>query len=215
MTNEQILEYSNYIYGLTKYFKNYKNKEDLYQAGCIGLIMAYNRFDSNMGAKFTTYAFPFIIGEMYKLVSNDKGIKISSNYKKLNLKIEKVRILLSQSLNRYPTNKELAQYLEVDELDIIECMRANNPIMSMDYKIDNDDKNIILSDIISDEQIDIDTLIMLKQEMNKLNKEERYILESNLNNYTQEEIAKKLGINQVQVSRKLNKIKEKIKLKVA
>ncbi len=215
MTNETILEYSNYIYGLTKYFKNYKNKEDLYQVGYIGLINAYNRFDPNMGAKFTTYAFPYIIGEMYKLVSSDKGIKISSNYNKLNLKLEKARILLAQNLNRYPTNKELAHYLEIDEIDIIECMKANNPLMSMDYEIDNEEKNTNLSDIISDKKLDIDTLIALRQEINKLNEEDRYILESNLNNYTQEEIANKLGINQVQVSRKLTKIKEKIKTNVA
>ena len=215
MTNETILEYSNYIYGLTKYFKNYKNKEDLYQVGYIGLINAYNRFDPNMGAKFTTYAFPYIIGEMYKLVSSDKGIKISSKYNKLNLKLEKARILLAQNLNRYPTNKELAHYLEIDEIDIIECMKANNPLMSMDYEIDNEEKNTNLSDIISDKKLDIDTLIALRQEINKLNEEDRYILESNLNNYTQEEIANKLGINQVQVSRKLTKIKEKIKTNVA
>lgn len=215
MTNETILEYSNYIYGLTKYFKNYKNKEDLYQVGYIGLINAYNRFDPNMGAKFTTYAFPYIIGEMYKLVSSDKGIKISSNYNKLNLKLEKARILLAQNLNRYPTNKELAHYLEIDEIDIIECMKVNNPLMSMNYEIDNEEKNTNLSDIISDKKLDIDTLIALRQEINKLNEEDRYILESNLNNYTQEEIANKLGINQVQVSRKLTKIKEKIKTNVA
>lgn len=215
MTNETILEYSNYIYGLTKYFKNYKNKEDLYQVGYIGLINAYNRFDPNMGAKFTTYAFPYIIGEMYKLVSSDKGIKISSKYNKLNLKLEKARILLAQNLNRYPTNKELAHYLEIDEIDIIECMKVNNPLMSMNYEIDNEEKNTNLSDIISDKKLDIDTLIALRQEINKLNEEDRYILESNLNNYTQEEIANKLGINQVQVSRKLTKIKEKIKTNVA
>lgn len=68
MTNEQINDYSSYIYSIMKRFKNYKNKEDLFQAGCIGLINAYNRFDPSIGAKFTTYAYLDILGEMYKVV---------------------------------------------------------------------------------------------------------------------------------------------------
>lgn len=216
MTNEQINEYSSYIYSIMKKFKNYKNKEDLFQAGCIGLINAYNRFDPNMGAKFTTYAYLDILGEMYKVVLQDRALKIGTKMNKLSLRIEKANILLSQKLYRYPTIKELSDYLEINEKIIENCLKLNNPIINLDETINNDGKELTFYDTISNNNIDMDTLVALKQELNNLNENERYLLEKNLlENYTQSELAHILHTNQVQVSRKLNKIKEKIKSKIA
>lgn len=216
MTNEQINEYSSYIYSIMKRFKNYKNKEDLFQAGCIGLINAYNRFDPSMGAKFTTYAYLDILGEMYKVVLQDRALKIGTKMNKLNLKIEKANILLSQKLCRYPTTKELSEYLEIDEELIENCLRLNNPIINLDETINNEGRELTFYDTISNNDIDMDTLVALKQELSNLSSEERYLLEKSLlENYTQSELANILNTNQVQVSRKINKIKEKIKQKVA
>lgn len=216
MTNEQISEYSSYIYSIMKRFKNYKNKEDLFQAGCIGLINAYNRFDPNMEAKFTTYAYLDILGEMYKVVSQDKALKLGTKMNKLNLRIEKANVLLSQKLYRYPTIKELSDYLEIEEEIIENCLKLNNPIINLDETINKEGKELTFYDTISNNDIDMDTLVALKQELNNLNKNERYLLEKNLvENYTQSELATILHTNQVQVSRKLNKIKEKIKSRIA
>ena len=66
------------IYSIANYFKNYSNKEDLYQVGRLGLITAYKKYNPNMNCKFTTYAYPYILGEMRRLVREDKGIKISN-----------------------------------------------------------------------------------------------------------------------------------------
>lgn len=208
MTNQEILNYKNYIYGIAKMFKNYKNKEDLYQAGCMGLINAYNHYNDSMNAKFTTYAYPYIVGEMYKLVTTDKNLKLNYNLNKLALKIEKANVLLAQKYNRYPTTKELAEYLEVSELDIINVLELNNPSLSLDYE--NND-NISLNDIIPSNTSDIDTMIALKEELAKLNELEKEVFIKKLNNYTQDEIASSLGINQVKVSRILTKTKEKIR----
>ena len=60
--NNLVLEHKSFIYGLTKYFENYSSKEDLFQAGAIGLIDAYNRYNPDLGVKFTTYAYSYIIG---------------------------------------------------------------------------------------------------------------------------------------------------------
>lgn len=216
MTNEQISEYSSYIYSIMKRFKNYKNKEDLFQAGCIGLINAYNRFDPNMEAKFTTYAYLDILGEMYKVVSQDKALKLGTKMNKLNLRIEKANVLLSQKLYRYPTIKELSDYLEIEEEIIENCLKLNNPIINLDETINKEGKELTFYDTISNNDIDMDTLVALKQELNNLNDNERYLLEKNLvENYTQSELATLLHTNQVQVSRKLNKIKEKIKSRIA
>ena len=216
MTNEEIEKYSNYIYSIMKKFSNYKNKEDLFQAGCIGLINAYNRFDPSMGAKFTTYAYLDILGEMYKLVMQDRSLKIGTKMNKLNLKIEKANILLSQKLCRYPNIKELAAYLEMEEELIENCIKLNNPVVNLDETISSDGKEMTYYDTISNNEIDYDTLVALKEEISNLNDEEKYLLEKSLiDNYTQQEIAGMLNINQVQVSRKITKIKEKIKQKVA
>ena len=208
MTNEEILNYTNYIYGIAKKFKNYKNKEDLYQAGYIGLIDAYNHYENSKNAKFTTYAYPYIIGEMYKLVTKDKNIKLNYNLNKLSLKIEKANILLAQKYNRYPTTKELAEYLEINELDVINVLELNKESLSLEYELD---ENIKLCDTVSNNETNIDTLISIKDELNKLTDLEKEILTKKINNYTQEEIAKFLGINQVKVSRTLTKVKEKIR----
>ena len=61
-----IMNNQNLIYKLTHYFKNYENKEDLFQAVCIGMVKAYKKYDSSFNVKFTTFAFPYILGEMKK-----------------------------------------------------------------------------------------------------------------------------------------------------
>lgn len=212
MTNEFIMQYSNYIYGLTRYFEGYKNKEDLFQVGCIGLMMAYSRFDASQGAKFTTYAYPYILGEMKRLVRQDKGIKISKNITKLKYQIEKTTMLLSQKLMRRPTTLEIAQFLEIEEEDVIECLQTIQILKSIDEPIMSDGKEMTLHDTISEHQLDLDTLVALKEELQNLNSEEKILLEgSYLQDMTQEEISNVLGISQVQVSRKLHKVKQKIK----
>ena len=204
MTNEQIMEYKNYIMSLTKYFEGYKNKEDLFQVGCIGLMNAYSKFDPSYGVKFSTYAYSHILGEMKKLVRTDKGIKISRNITKLKLKIEKANILLSQKLMRMPTIKELSEFLDVDENLITDSIATTNIIQSIDEPLSLDSKEVTLHDYVAEKREDINTLIALKEERNII--EGRYLYD-----LTQSEIAKKLGMTQVQVSRKEKKIKQKIK----
>ena len=114
-----ILKYEKLIYSVMKIFRNYPNKEDLFQVGCIGLINAYNNYNSNINAKFSTYAYSYILGEMKKLVREDKGIKISRNISKLYTQIEKANMYLTQKLMRTPTIKEIAYLLQIDETKII------------------------------------------------------------------------------------------------
>lgn len=211
MTNEDVLQYSKYIYSIMKRFQNYANKEDLYQAGYIGLINAFNHYDDSYGAKFTTYAYPYILGEMYKLVTEDKNLKISGNFYKLSKQIEKATNILAQKLKRYPTTLELADFLELDEIEINECLKLMNPVLSTDALINNDENNLTIMDTVNSPNLDLDTLLCMKDALNNLSKQERFILEHNIHNYTQEEIANMLGINQVKVSRELTKIKQKVK----
>lgn len=214
MTDELVKEYSSFIYGIAKKFDGYPNKEDLYQAGYIGLITAYKNYKEEENTKFTTYAYTYIYGEMCKLVREDKGIKISRDIIKLKNAIEKATNYLSQKNLRQPTNQELALFLEVREIDIENAKKTINLLQSIDEPIVEEGKQMNLSDIIASKRLDIDTLIVLKQELMNLNEKDRKILLYSMN-MSQSEIGNIMDMKQVQVSRTLTKIKQKIRDKVA
>ncbi|MDD2392164.1 MAG: sigma-70 family RNA polymerase sigma factor [Bacilli bacterium] len=210
-----IEENSKLIYSLAHSFKNYQSKEDLYQVGCMGLIKAYKNYVPNDNTKFTTYAYPYILGEMKKQVREDKGIKISREINKLSLRIEKANILLSQKLMRDPTTKELSDLLEIDEGLVIECLKSKNCLFSLDETISDLGKDTNLYDVISKEDVDINTLIMLKEEINNLSEEQRKIITLRyLNDMTQAEVSNELGMSQVQISRKEQKVLTKLRNKM-
>ena len=210
-----IIDNTKLIYSIMKYFKNYNSKEDLFQAGCLGLVDAYKKYNPNMGCKFTTYAYTYILGEMRKLVREDKGIKISRQITKLNLKIEKANILLSQKLMRQPSVDEIANYLEVPIYLVSEAINSLNPISSIDEAIVSDSKDMTLQDIIGYSE-NIDDLIMLREELKNLNNEEYELINNRyMNDLTQSETSKIMGMSQVQVSRKEQKVLKKISSKMA
>jgi RNA polymerase sporulation-specific sigma factor len=212
MTEEEINKYSNLIHSLTHYFDGYKNKEDLYQAGIIGLLEAYKKYDSSFNTKFSTYAYPYIFGEMSKLVREDKTIKISRNTIRLKNSIEKAKNILSQKLYREPTIYELSTYLDIPINNIEEALMITGNTTSIDEPISSEGKEITYHDLISDNQIDLNTLIALKQELELLTPfEKELITRRYLDNQSQCEVASILGITQVKVSREEMKIKKKIK----
>ena len=202
-----VLEHKGYIYGLTKYFENYSSREDLFQAGAIGLINAYGKFDPSLGIKFTTYAFPHIMGEMKKCIRQDKLVKIGRKISKLSLQIEKAYLLLTQKLMREPTSIELADFLEVPEYLIEEAIRSRSKPQSIDEPIYLGEKPMSLHETIPANNIDINTLIALKEELLSLKEPEKSIMEKRyFDDLTQSETAQLLGLTQVQVSRKEQKV---------
>ena len=212
-----IITNQNLIYSITHYFEGYNNKDDLFQVGALGLIKAYKKYDPNLGVKFTTYAYSYILGEMRKYVREDKGIKISRDITKLNLKIEKASILLAQKLMREPSIQEISDFLEIPSELISESLQATNVIQSIDEPINVSGKEMTLHDTISDNsKIDINTLIALKQELEHLTPFERDLIENRyLKDLTQTETADILGMSQVQVSRKETKVLTKLRDKLA
>ena len=208
MNNERL------IYSIANYFKNYNSKEDLYQAGCLGLITAYKKYDSNMNCKFTTYAYPYILGEMRKLVREDKGLKISREITKLNLKIEKAYVLLTQKLMKEPSIEEIARFLEIPEFYVSEAILSLNKIKSIDEPVNDEGRDFTLQDVIGKSE-NIDELIMLKELLQGLNNEEKAIINNRyMKDYTQSETSKLVGMSQVQVSRKEQKVLQKLKQKM-
>ena len=210
---EVIEQNKNLIYKITCLFTSYSNKEDLFQVGCIGLINAYKKYDEGFNTKFSTYAYPFILGEISNYVKKDKGIKISREIGKINSMIERASVLLTQKLMREPTISEISNYLEIDECLVVDAMIARYPTISTDSVINDDGRDITLLDVIPDiNSMDMNTLIALKEELLKLSPLERKIINDRyIQNLTQSEVASNLGISQVQVSRKEQKVLSKLR----
>lgn len=201
------------VYSIIKGFANANNKEDLYQVGMMGLIKAYENYDSSKGAKFSTYAYMYILGEIKKYLLENRGLKISRDLNKLSLKIEKARLLLTQKLMHEPSIKELSIFLEIDEHTLIEAMESRNQLQSLDNPIKTDDKEVTLYDYIPNlENYSLDELITLKDEISKLPvHDQKLIYHRYMRDLTQTEVANELGISQVQVSRDEAKILTKLK----
>ena len=109
---EELLNYEGLVYGIIQRYTKYFEKDDLYQAGMVGLINAYHNFDSSQGTKFSTYAYYYVLGEVRKFVREAGLVKVSSDLVKLNQSIEKVREVMSQRLGREPTTTEISLFLE-------------------------------------------------------------------------------------------------------
>lgn len=208
-----ITENSALIYSIVKRYATPSNKEDLYQVGIIGFIKAYQNYNPNYHVKFSTYAFQYILGEIKKYVTNDRLIKVGREYQKLRNQINKAKILLEQKYMRQPTDKELAQFLEVEETLIQDVKNSSYLIESLDQPINSEDDKISLYDSIkeTDENLNIDYLF-LKEEINNLPQEEQAIIKYRYYmGKTQQEVANLLGVNQVQISRNEKKILQKMK----
>lgn len=210
---QAIYENQRLVYSISKYFKNYQNKDDLYQAGYLGIINACKNYDPSQGCKFSTYAYPYILGEMRKLVREDKGLKVSRQIGKLNLMIEKAYILLSQKLMRNPSVSEIASYLEIDEYSVNEALMSTGSIKSIDELI-GEDANCTLQEVIGYSE-NIDDLILLKESLLKLDSKEQELIRNRyMNDLTQVETSNAMNMTQVQVSRQEKKILQKLKSKM-
>lgn len=208
--DEMYLEIENLIHYLVNCFGNYSNRDDLYQAGCLGFMKAYDNYKLNTNCKFSTYAYKYILGEIKSVIRNDKGIHISREISNLNYKIEKAYVILSQKLMKEPSIEDLSNYLEIPSQLISEAINSTNKIQSIDESLTDEGKELTYQDIIGTSK-NIDELILLKDTINSLTDEERTILLGKyLNGYTQSEISNMIGINQVQVSRKERKVLTKV-----
>lgn len=184
--------------------------DDLYQAGCMGLVKAVDAYDFERGFAFSTYAVPVIMGEVRRLFRDGGAVKVSRSIKELNQKIIKVNELLRQQLNREPTVNEIANKLGVNVSDISEAICASQATVSLTVENDDGISEIDLPTI--DHQEVIDNKIIIESAAKKLSETERLILKYRyFDLLTQGKTAKKLNMTQVQVSRAEKKILQKMR----
>lgn len=190
--------------------------DDLFQIASIGLIKSINNFDESFGVKFSTYTVPMIIGEIKRYMRDNGAIKVSRSLKILANKINRFIGEYQAVNNDSPSIDFLAEKFEVAKEDVVFAMDSSKMPVSISDKYDDEDEGIELIDkIVSfDEEEKMVDKIHLETIIEKLNEREKDIIRLRyFKDKTQTEIAKYLGVSQVQVSRLENKIIEKIRLK--
>lgn len=203
--------------------KSYKNKgieyDDLYQLGCLGFVKAIANFDESFGVKFSTYAVPMIAGEVKRFLRDNGIIKVSRSVKAQNILISKYIDSYINEKNTEPSIQEIAEHFGISEQDVVFAMESNRmPISIMQEVGDDEGRNLFLIDKISNGyDIDIvDTKLMLVKILSSLSpRDKKIILLRYFRDKTQSEIAKEIGVSQVQISRLENKILSYIKSKMA
>jgi RNA polymerase sporulation-specific sigma factor len=184
--------------------------DDLYQAGCIGLIKATDNFEKDKGFAFSTYAVPVIMGEVRRLFRDGGAVKVSRSIKELYLKIMRETEILEQTLNREPTLSELAERLGVTVESVTEALNAGQMPVSLTVEDDDGVRETDLPTISPEEEIIGKVLIdsafeYLEEDEIKIVKYRYY------EGFTQSKTACLLNMSQVQVSRAEKKILSKLR----
>ncbi len=191
--------------------------DDLYQLGCIGLLKAINNFDESFGVRFSTYAVPMILGEIKRFLRDDGEIKVSRLIKIQAIQINRFIESKQRENGIEPTIEEIATALNLKKEDVVFAMDSSKlPVSLYETVEDGEDKGQCLIDKIPSKHTEEDQIdkLYLKSLINSLEERERKIITLRyFRDKTQGEVAKILGVSQVQVSRLENKILEKLKNK--
>ena len=195
--------------------------EDLYQIGSIGFIKAIQRFDTSFEVRLSTYAVPYILGEIKRYIRDDGPIKVSRSIKELNIKIKELQKEYISKYGRDIKLEEISKELRISKQEIAMVMDSTRPVDSIEnakYKDNKTDKTISILEQIStgkDEQSEIVNKIAIKNLIGELeDNEKEIILLRYYKQKTQMQVSKILGITQVQVSRIERKVLEKMKRKL-
>ena len=205
---------------VTSISKKFTNRgyeyEDIYQIGCMGLVKAIKNFDEKYNVKFSTYAVPMIIGEIKRFLRDDGMIKVSRNVKSLAKKLHFDKEALTKKLNREPTVEELAQFSGMDKEEILFALESS-AIMQYLYEVihQDDGSPVLLIDKLSENAIEdknITEKLALKEALRNLDTKSRQIIVLRyFKDKTQIQVAKMLGISQVQISRIEKKVLQEMR----
>ena len=142
---------------LKRFNKKGENMDDMFQVGCIGLVKAIDNFDLSYGVKFSTYSVPMVLGEVRRYLRDNSSIRISRSIKDIAYKVIKLKDELTVKNGVCPTDKELADMLDIEESDIVNALDALRPPVSLFEPIYNDGGDTIyLFDQVADDSINQD-----------------------------------------------------------
>lgn len=209
------------IWSIVKRFKDRGYElEDLYQIGSIGFIKSIQRFDTSFDVKLSTYAVPYILGEIKRFIRDDGSIKISRSIKELSIKIRGIQEKYLRETGKEITIVEIAKELKISKEEVAVALDSLKPTVSIyDESYTNDEGGVSFLDKLSsgvDEAEQVTNKLAIKEMIENLDERDRQlILLRYYKNKTQMEVSKILGISQVQVSRIEKKILNSMKLKLA
>ncbi|MDY5649051.1 MAG: RNA polymerase sporulation sigma factor SigF [Lachnospiraceae bacterium] len=193
--------------------------EDLFQIGSIGLLKAIDKFDTGYDVKFSTYAVPMITGEIKRFLRDDGMLKVSRTIKENAVKIRGVRETMSSELNREPTIEELSRKTGISKEDVVLALDSANEVESLHKTVyQGDGSAILLMDRLEENRNDQEELLnrlLLEELLKELSDQERELITLRyFEEKTQSDIAKRLGISQVQVSRMEKRILARLRLQM-
>ncbi len=180
--------------------------DDLYGAGCVGLVKAANAFDRDRGVKFSTYAVPVILGEIKRLFRDGGAVKVSRSVRELGLRIARERERFAVSNGREPAVSELAELTGSSPEDVAEALAVNMPVVSLtDSSEDGDEGQIDIAEPAPDSTLV--EVLSLRQALGALDETDRKLIYCRyFKDMTQTRTAEALGMSQVQVSRREKKL---------
>lgn len=210
---------SGLIWNIVKRFsgRGYET-DDLYQIGCIGLIKSIKRFDVNLDVQLSTYAVPYIMGEIKRFLRDDGILKVSRQTKELAIKIRQIQNEYINKKGEEISITKIAEILKVTKEEVAAAIESNNTVDSI-YNVESQDSDErMLIEKIKDDKDEYSNLvnkITLDEIINNLEeKEKKVVILRFYKEQTQAQVGKILGITQVQVSRIEKKVLEKMKLKL-
>lgn len=184
--------------------------EELYSAGCIGLLKAVKAFDPNRGVLFSTYAVPVILGEIKRLFRDGGTIKVSRSTKELSLKLARLREEHILRNGQEPTVSQLAQLAQESEESVIEALNVSAAPISLTQENEDGTRQVDIPVDAPDEEIT--EKLSLRQALSALDSSDRQLICLRyFKSLTQTQTAKVLGMTQVQVSRREKKILERLR----
>ena len=179
--------------------------EDMFQAGCIGLVKAYDAFDESRGVKFSTYAVPVILGEIKRLFRDGGSVKVSRSLKELSLKVVRERERLSLLLGFEPSVNKIAEVLSITPEEVSEAICASHLPLSLTPTDEEGGSQIDV--VVESEEENISNRLSLIKIVSRFDERDRELINLRFyKNKTQTETAKTLNMTQVQVSRREKKL---------
>ncbi|MCM3087789.1 RNA polymerase sigma factor SigB [Bhargavaea ginsengi] len=220
-----VLHYERLVQSIARKYSNGKSyHEDIVQVGMLGLLGAIRRYDPDYGRSFEAFAVPTIIGEIKRFLRDKTwAVHVPRRIKELGPKIKSAAETLTNELQRSPKVQEIADYLEVDEDDILEAMEMGRSYqaLSMDHSLeaDSDGSTVTLFDIIGDTDDGYemtDQRLIVAEALNVLSEREKQIIQyTYIEQLSQKEAGERLGISQMHVSRLQRKAIKKLQEAIA